>query len=39
MDEVYRDYNIDPSTRNLVDKGIKNWNNWYHFVKTGTRCL
>lgn len=37
MDEVYRDYNIDPSTRNLVDKGIKNRNNWYHFVKTGTR--
>ena len=39
MDEVYRDYGIDPSTRNQVDEVIKNMYNGYHFVKTRTPAV
>jgi len=39
MDVVYRDYGIDPSTRNQVDEVIKNMYNRSHFVKTSTPAV
>ncbi len=34
LDEIYSDYEFDPSTRTEVDAIIKNHYNGYHFVKT-----
>ena len=39
LDEVYRDYAIDPATRNEVDAVIKNHYNGYHFVKPAGEAL
>jgi len=39
MDEVDRDYGIDPSTRNQVDEVIKNMYYGYHFVKASTPAV
>ncbi|HOJ96420.1 MAG TPA: AAA family ATPase, partial [Methanospirillum sp.] len=39
MDEVYRDYEINPITRVHVEEVIKNMYNGYHFVKTDTPAV
>jgi hypothetical protein len=39
LDEIYQDYNIDPSSRGLVQEVIKNQYNGYHFVQTSQEAL
>ena len=39
LDQVYRDYEIDPATRPLVDALIKNHYNGYHFVSSEGETL
>ncbi|MDM8560517.1 AAA family ATPase [Candidatus Parabeggiatoa sp. HSG14] len=39
LDEIYRDYKIDPATRTLVEALIKNHYNGYHFVNPEGEAL
>ncbi len=39
LDQVYRDYQIDPATRTLVEAIIKNHYNGYHFVNPEGEAL
>lgn len=39
LDEIYHDYDIDPSTRGEVDAVVKNQYNGYHFVNANGESL
>jgi len=39
LDEIYRDYELDPATRSEVNTIIKNQYNGYHFVNTAGDAL
>ena len=39
LDEVYRDYELDPATRSEVDDVIKNQYNGYYFVNPSGEAL
>jgi len=39
LDDIYRDYKIDPATRGEVNDLIKNHYNGYHFVNSGKGAL
>ena len=39
LDDVYRDYAIDPDTRTAVDAVVKNHYNGYHFVNPDGEAL
>jgi hypothetical protein len=39
LDEVYRDYELEPVTRSAVEEVIKNHYNGYHFVTPESEAL